>query len=622
MITLLCTAEGMAQGTACDCAERWQGGGHWNTNGTINDLPNAPMANGIIRCASSAETQSQVVPNGSSCTWNVVAAEASGIQVPFGEVCFDPSDGPDGSLIALTPPTDGQPIIWLNFDVRAYVSSFSFQINDNSGDVLGWALYESTVTTSSVSWNAASGDSLSGDCSALQLVDFGDGDLRRWCGSESSSTWSTPGAEDSFNALVPTNFFLLIWDQSADGDLSVNNFKARFGCSDPTICFLEVEDAIIDCDVTAGTYTVTVPIIGNNGQYVGTDPNATPTTSAAVCLTNLGSTGVVTGNIVMTYPIGIAYDIDIAPVVPATGGCATPDNAVQCTANVSGIAPSADLTVSHTDVSCFGETDGTITASAPGGVAITVDGAVYDATATYGAGSYLVCAAGTGACADCETVMIGGPAEVELMVSSTNVTCFGEDDGTISPSSSMGTSITVDGVAFDPSMTYGPGTYEVCASAPGGNEGQVCEVCETVEIEEPAEVVLTASGTDVSCFGEEDGMISASAGTASITVDGVAYDATATYGPGSYLVCASAPGGNPGQTCTDCETIVVGEAGEVELMVSSTDVSCFGEADGTITASASVGASITVDGVAYDATATYGAGTYTVCASAAGGTQG
>ena len=47
-----------AQSAPCDCAQRWTGGGTWNPDGSINDAPNAPAPNGIIRCGAAAETQS------------------------------------------------------------------------------------------------------------------------------------------------------------------------------------------------------------------------------------------------------------------------------------------------------------------------------------------------------------------------------------------------------------------------------------------------------------------------------------------------------------------------------------------------------------------------------------
>ena len=117
-------------------------------------------------------------------------------------------------------PTPGDPGIRLNFDVRAYAGSFDIQINDNAGDNIGWALYISNTHTSAVGNNG-----LSGDCSDLQLVL----DL---CGVESSNTFnSIPIAGVDF--LYPMNFLPCNWDQDADSELNVNNFKARYGCGEP-----------------------------------------------------------------------------------------------------------------------------------------------------------------------------------------------------------------------------------------------------------------------------------------------------------------------------------------------------------------------------------------------------
>ena len=210
----------------CDCVQRWEKGAHWNEDGSIDDAPNAPSPLGVIRCANAAETQSQIVPNG--CTYN---PEEFTIDVS-GSDCIDPSTG---ESVAVDNPTEGEPIIWLNFDARPHSSNFEVQINDNSGDRIGFALYYSSSPTSGVNENG-----ISGDCSSLILVA---------CGVESSNTWNTLPVPDSDQ---PTNYYLAIWDQDADGDLKVNNFKARFGCEDDeeeeeNNCPLE----LIECPETA-----------------------------------------------------------------------------------------------------------------------------------------------------------------------------------------------------------------------------------------------------------------------------------------------------------------------------------------------------------------------------------
>src|SRR5699024_5311267 len=131
--------------------------------------------------------------------------------------------------VQVNPPTPGQPVIWLNFDVRPYAGSFEIQFNDNSGDHIGWALYVSEVNQAGTTLNPDTGQYLSGDCSknSLKLVS---------CGVESSNSFNAiPIAGVDF--LYATNFYLAIWDQNGiDGEVTLNNFKARYGCGNPTLC--------------------------------------------------------------------------------------------------------------------------------------------------------------------------------------------------------------------------------------------------------------------------------------------------------------------------------------------------------------------------------------------------
>jgi hypothetical protein len=173
-----------------------------------------------------------------------------------------------------------------------------------------------------------------------------------------------------------------------------------------------------------------------------------------------------------------------------------------------------------------------------------------------------------------------------------------------------------DDVADQSGLTSG--TYDVTVTDDNG-----CTTSETITIGQPDEVVLTATATEVTCFGDADAIITASAtGGATITVDGVAYDAATTYGPGTYVVLASAAGGNTGDVCTDEITIIIGKPNDINLQTSFTNALCNGEQSGTITASADSTATITVDGLAYDGNATYTAGTYTVLATVPGGNVG
>ncbi|MDT0559653.1 T9SS type A sorting domain-containing protein, partial [Ichthyenterobacterium sp. W332] len=90
--------------------------------------------------------------------------------------------------------------------------------------------------------------------------------------------------------------------------------------------------------------------------------------------------------------------------------------------------------------------------------------------------------------------------------------------------------------------------------------------------------------TDVTCFEEADGTIIVNSVTegATVTINGEPYDANATYGPGDYLVRAFFEG-NDDERCIIEQLITIIEPGEVDIDVEFTDVTCYGENDGTIT---------------------------------------
>ena len=259
-----------------------------------------------------------------------------------GASCIDPSNG---LPISLTPPTAGEPIIWLNFDVRPLAGTFEIQINDNSGDNVGFALYYSAAPTNGTSVRA-SGEQLSGACSSLVFAA---------CGGESSNTWNTLPVP---NFASTTNYYLAVWDQDADGDLQINNFKARFGCGDSSVelCNLSVASTSTSCNPD-GTYTLSIDIEGVNGEFYAYDANAlNGGLSTSVCLTNSSDPSPVTsGTLTLDYPAGVSYAAVVfeqrASAPPVTTGddpnCDSPTpyagsangNADDCVASLSGLAP-------------------------------------------------------------------------------------------------------------------------------------------------------------------------------------------------------------------------------------------------------------------------------------------
>lgn len=356
LTALLCVSSwGISQTDGPLGATRWTGGASWNADGSVDDAPNAGPINGVIRCGSAAETQSQVESTG------FYDPSIFEIDVPEGG-CVEPSSG---NTLSISEPTEGEPVIWLNFDVRPNAGTYEIQINDNSGDVIAWALYASNSPTTGTEPSALTGENLSGDPSDLMFLT---------CGVESANTWNTLPVPDFPDA---TNCYLAVWDMDADGDVQINNFKARFGCgdSDTQLCILEVSDVVTECD--GANYTVDVTISGVNGYFELSDSMAlSQPVPSGICLGNLADGGDVTGTFTFTYASGVDYDISISAVA-GIAGCTDAPNHDLCALNVSGVgldcavtgcmdacACNFDPSVNVSDGSCLHDCHGCIYASA------------------------------------------------------------------------------------------------------------------------------------------------------------------------------------------------------------------------------------------------------------------
>ncbi len=95
---------------------------------------------------------------------------------------------------------------------------------------------------------------------------------------------------------------------------------------------------------------------------------------------------------------------------------------------------------------------------------------------------------------------------IELEVSYTDVTCFGENDGTITAIASPGATITVNGLPYDENALYEPGEYTITAFYEG-NDNSDCLISEVIEIIEPEFVDFDVTSTDVTALGLDDGTI-------------------------------------------------------------------------------------------------------------------
>lgn len=310
---------------ACICAERFDGGSEWNADGTVNDN----VSNGgIVKCGSTESVMNNIDANCNYDSDNFVIDLT-------GSMCYDPATG-----IMMEPnnPQEGEEVLWINFDVRPFVTSFELQVNDD--EEIAWALYQSNAPTSGVNPMAPNqtGAELSGNCGLLSLVK---------CGVASGGMWNTIMV-DAGQYETASNYYIAIWDQSDNTILDdVKEIKTRMGCENDDMCSVFFNGTPRITENGNNTYTVEVEIMGVNGEYILTDPNALVPQVGPICLNNYGtSPTMVTAAASFTYMNNTAYNIQVTEVSPSTiDGCAEPVNSSDSSCNPVLAAPPAALLV-------------------------------------------------------------------------------------------------------------------------------------------------------------------------------------------------------------------------------------------------------------------------------------
>jgi len=333
------------------------------------------------------------------------------------------------------------------------------------------------------------------------------------------------------------------------------------------------------------------------------------------------------------------------------------------------------LSTSHTNVSCNGDGNGTLSIDSFSGTGtpsffLKIGAGAFVATTeaaieggSYAPGTYTIKVIypdgnnppGVGVCNSAEEEEIIQPSSVTLSASHMNVSCNGAADGKLSVDSFSGTGtpsfyLKKDAGAFAATTeaaieaaNYEPGTYVIKVTYPDGNNppgSGVCEKTETETITQPDVVTLSASHTNVSCNAAADGKLSVDSfsGTGTPTfylkIGAGAFVATteaaieaANYGPETYVIKVTYPDGNnpPGSgVCEKTETETIIQPDAVTLSASHTNVSCNGAANGKLsidsfsgTGTASfylktgAGAFVATTEAAIEA-ATYGPNTYVI----------
>ncbi|MCW3124564.1 MAG: C-terminal target protein [Bacteroidetes bacterium] len=360
-------------------------------------------------------------------------------------------------------------------------------------------------------------------------------------------------------------------------------------------------------NLPAGTYTVTVTdgrgCITTNTNTI-TQPSAalvaTTSTTGALCFG--GATGAITasasggttsygynwgGGITTPGRTNLSAGTYTVTVTDAHGCIAT------SSATISQPTSALAAAATKTDVLCFGGATGAITASASGGTSgygynwgggITTPGRT-----NLPAGTYTVTITDGNGCTTTNTSTITQPSSaLSATATTTDVQCFGGSTGAITVAGAGGTanySYNWGGGVTTPGRTnLAAGTYTTTVTDAHG-----CTAVKTTTITQPTSALVASSTTTgVSCFGGNNGTITATAngGTANYSYNwggGITTPGRTNLAIGTYTVTVT-----DAHNCTTTKSTTVTQPAAISIQTSSTPASC-GQNTGTATASASGG---------------------------------
>jgi hypothetical protein len=390
--------------------------------------------------------------------------------------------------------------------------------------------------------------------------------------------------------------------------------------------------------ISAGTYNVTITDASGctiSLSFTITQPSLLTSTSSSTNISCFGGANGTTSISVNGGTTPYTYSWNVSGSGSSLSGLAAGNYSVNVT-DANGCTTSAAytltqptalaVTITKVNVFCNGGSNGRATATPSGGTApytyLWSTGATTAMITGRTQGNYTVTVTDANGCTKSGLVCITQPAALSVSTSTTNVSCFGGNNGTASATVSGGT----------PAYTYlwstGGNTNSVSGLSNGSytltvTDSKACTATRTVNITQPAVISISITSTNVSCNGGNNGSASASVsgGTAPFTYSWSNQNTTSNNNnltAGTYLLTVTDANG-----CTKTETITISEPTALSASTSKTDVSCYGGNNGTASVNVSGGiAPYTYswsNGNTTSSTANLTAGTYQVTVTDANG---
>ena len=309
---------------------------------------------------------------------------------------------------------------------------------------------------------------------------------------------------------------------------------------------------------------------------------------------NLSCFGANNGNIELIISGGISdYTVNIPPysqvlsngstnyntqyiLLPGTYNYSVTDsNNCTISDNITILEPSELNTVpTITDVLCKNDSSGSIILNTTGGTSPYIENFLGYNPYQINAGNYLYSIIDDNGCLFSDTFSISEPDSLTTESTSTNASCAGYFDGSVSILINGGTVPYSTNWNGNNPTALNSGVYNFTVTDDNG-----CTSQENVSINEPPEMQLEIDTFSVSCFGGNDGYavlnISGGAGAPYNTSWGIL---NPNFLPsGNHIVTVY-----DANNCALIDTVIITEPLEIQISTIINNVSCFGDVDGNV----------------------------------------
>jgi hypothetical protein len=378
------------------------------------------------------------------------------------------------------------------------------------------------------------------------------------------------------NAAGGTGVLTYTWNNasasgSAPTGLAAGNYVVTV--TDANGCTKSASTTLLQLNA-AMAMTATVANVSCNG---GTDGSITLSATGGVApYTYKWNNGTPCGNPVYSGLVAGTYPVNV-----------TDANGCQQTASFTITQPTAvSISASKANVACNGNNTGSINLTVAGGTGAYSyswsNGSLTEDINGIPAGSYTVTVSDANACSATMNYSISQPTAVVLSAATTQVSCNGGNNGSITLSVSGGIAPYTyqwnnNGGNAAARTILTAGTYTVSVT-----DANQCSISGSYTISEPSVISTSVTSSNPTCFGGSNGSIkvAVSGGTAPYTYlwnNGGTADSRTGLTTGSYTVTITDANG-----CMKTASSTLGQPAVISATATITNVSCNGSATGAI----------------------------------------